>query len=97
MDGRNGLYCADNLAGRSGCSEAPGGRVARGLDARETKYGAFTAAKLNRNERSMIAWLRVAPLHGHELRTSVSVIAQAWRSAGGKQAGVAKLLRATGV
>ena len=45
----------------------------------------------------MIARLRVAQLHGHELRTSAIVIAQVWRSAGGKQARVAKLLRAVDV
>jgi hypothetical protein len=45
----------------------------------------------------MIARLRVAQLHGHELRTSAIVIAQIWRSSGGKQAGVARLLRAVDV
>jgi len=48
--------------------------------------GAFIA--VDRNDRSMIARLRVAQLHGHELRTSAIVIAQVWRSPGGKQAGV---------
>jgi len=45
----------------------------------------------------MIARLRVAQLHGHELRTSAIVIALVWRSPGGKQAGVARLLRAVDV
>jgi predicted nucleic acid-binding protein len=45
----------------------------------------------------MIARLRVAQLHGHELRTSAVVIAQVWRSQGGKQAGLARLLRAVDV
>jgi len=45
----------------------------------------------------MIARLRVAQLHGYELRTSAIVIAQVWRSPGGKQAGVARLLRAVDV
>jgi hypothetical protein len=57
--------------------------------------GAFIA--VDRNDRSMIARLRVAQLHGHELRTSAIVIAQVWRSPGGKQAGIAKLLRAVDV
>jgi predicted nucleic acid-binding protein len=57
--------------------------------------GAFIA--VDRNDRSMMARLRVAQVHGHELRTSAIVIAQIWRSAGGKQAGVAKLLRAVDV
>jgi hypothetical protein len=39
----------------------------------------------------MIARLLVAQLHGHELRTSAIVIAQVWRSPGGKQASVARL------
>jgi hypothetical protein len=45
----------------------------------------------------MIARLRVAQLHGHELRTSAIVIAQVWRSPGGKQARLARLLRAVDV
>jgi hypothetical protein len=57
--------------------------------------GAFIA--VDRNDRSMIARLRVAQLRGHELRTSAIVIAQVWRSPGGKQAGVARLLRAVDV
>lgn len=57
--------------------------------------GAFIA--VDRNDRSMIARLRVAQLHGYELRTSAIVIAQVWRSPGGKQAGVGKLLRAVDV
>jgi hypothetical protein len=57
--------------------------------------GAFIAA--DRDDRSMIARLRIAQLHGRELRTSAIVIAQVWRSAGGKQARLAKLLRAVDV
>ena len=45
----------------------------------------------------MMARLRVAQLHGHELRTSAIVIAQVWRSSGGKHASVARLLRAVDV
>lgn len=54
--------------------------------------GAFIA--VDRNDRAMIARLRVAQMHGHELRTSAIVIAQVWRSQGGRQAGLARLLRA---
>jgi hypothetical protein len=57
--------------------------------------GAFIA--VDRNDRAMIARLRVAQMHGHELRTSAIVIGQVWRSPGGKQAGVARLLRAVDV
>jgi hypothetical protein len=57
--------------------------------------GAFIA--VDRNDRSMIARLRVAQLHSHELRTSAIVIAQVWRRPGGKQAGIARLLRAVDV
>ena len=57
--------------------------------------GAFIA--VDRNDRSMIARLRVAQLRGHELRTSAIVIAQVWRGAGGKQVGIARLLQAVDV
>ena len=61
--------------------------------------GAFIA--VDRNDRSVIARLRVAQLHGHELRTSAIAdragMAQPGRSPGGKQAGVARLLRAVDV
>lgn len=57
--------------------------------------GAFIA--IDRDDRSMIARLRVAQMHGHDLRTSAIVIAQVWRSAGGKQARLARLLRAVDV
>lgn len=57
--------------------------------------GAFIA--VDRDDRAMIARLRVAQLHGHDLRTSAIVIAQVWRSAGGRQARIAKLLRAVDV
>jgi len=56
---------------------------------------AFIAVE--RDDRSMIARLRVAQLHGHELRTSAIVIAQVWRSPGGKQARLARLLPAVDV
>lgn len=57
--------------------------------------GAFIA--VDRDDRSMIARLRVAQLHGHELRTSAIVIAQVWRSASGRQARIARLLPAVDV
>ena len=57
--------------------------------------GAFIA--VDRNDRSMLARLRVAQLRGHELRTSAIVVAQVWCSQGGKQAGLARLLRAVEV
>jgi predicted nucleic acid-binding protein len=57
--------------------------------------GAFIA--IDRNDRSMIARLRVAQVHGYELRTSAIVIAQVWRSSRGKQANVARILRGVDV
>jgi hypothetical protein len=45
----------------------------------------------------MMARLRVAQLHGYELRTSAIVIAQVWRNPGGRQARIAKLLPAVDV
>jgi hypothetical protein len=57
--------------------------------------GAFIA--VDRDDRSMIARLRVAQLHGYGLRTSAIVIAQVWRNPGGKQARIATLLRAVDV
>jgi predicted nucleic acid-binding protein len=57
--------------------------------------GAFIA--VDRDDRSMIARLRVAQLHGHELRTSAIVVAQVWRSPEGRQARLARLLRAVEV
>jgi hypothetical protein len=45
----------------------------------------------------MIARLRVARHHGYELRTSAIVIAQVWRSQGGKQANIARILAAVDV
>jgi len=45
----------------------------------------------------MIARLRVAQLRGYDLRTSAIVLAQVWRGSGGKQANVARVLRAVDV
>jgi hypothetical protein len=57
--------------------------------------GAFVA--IDRDDRSMIARLQVARQHGIELRTSAIVIAQVWRDPKGRQAGLARLLRAVDV
>jgi predicted nucleic acid-binding protein len=57
--------------------------------------GAFIA--VDRDDRSMIARLRVAQLHGYELRTSAIVIGQVWRGAGSKQARLARILHAVDV
>lgn len=45
----------------------------------------------------MIARLRVAQIRGYDLRTSAVVLAQVWRGSGGKQANVARILRAVNV
>jgi len=45
----------------------------------------------------MIARLRVAQQHGIDLRTSAIVIAQVWRDPVGRQAALARLLRAVDV
>ncbi len=45
----------------------------------------------------MIARLRIAQIHGLDLRTSAIVIAQVWRSSGGQQARLARFLRAVDV
>lgn len=52
---------------------------------------------IDRNDRSMIARLRVAQIRGYDLRTSAVVLAQVWRGSGGKQANVARILRAVNV
>jgi hypothetical protein len=57
--------------------------------------GAFVA--VDRGDRSMISRLQVARKHGIELRTSAIVIAQVWRDPEGRQAGLARLLRAIDV
>jgi hypothetical protein len=57
--------------------------------------GAFIA--IDRNDRSMMARLRVAQARGYDLRTSAIVLAQVWRSPGGKQANIARILRSVDV
>jgi hypothetical protein len=52
---------------------------------------------VDRDDRSMIARLRAAQQHGLELRTNAMVIAQVWRDRHGRQANLARLLRAVDV
>jgi hypothetical protein len=57
--------------------------------------GALVA--VDRADRSMIARLAVAQQHGIELRSNAMVVAQVWRDRQGRQAGLARLLRAVDV
>lgn len=57
--------------------------------------GAFVAAE--RDDRRLIARLRVAQQHGVELRSSAIVVAQVWRDAQGRRARLAQLLRGVDV
>ncbi len=57
--------------------------------------GALVAVE--RADRSMVARLRVAAEHGLDLRTNAMVVAQVWRDGRGRQAGLARLLRAVDV
>jgi hypothetical protein len=57
--------------------------------------GALVA--VDRDDRTMIARLRVAQQHGLELRSNAMVVAQAWRGPHGRQAGLARLLRSVDV
>jgi len=57
--------------------------------------GALVA--VDRNDRSMAARLRAAQLHGLELRSNAMVVAQVWRDPQGRQASLARLLRAIDV
>jgi hypothetical protein len=57
--------------------------------------GALVA--VDRGDRSMIARLAVAQQHGIELRSNAMVVAQVWRDRQGRQAGLARLLRAVDV
>lgn len=57
--------------------------------------GALVA--IDRNDRSMIARLQAARRHGFELRTTAIVLAQVWRDPAGRQAELARLLRAIDV
>jgi DNA-binding transcriptional MocR family regulator len=57
--------------------------------------GALVA--VDRDDRAMIARLRAAEKQGLELRSNAMVVAQAWRDRLGRQAGLARLLRAVDV
>jgi hypothetical protein len=57
--------------------------------------GALVA--IDRDDRAMIARLRVAQQRGVELRTNAMVVAQVWRDRQGRQASLARLLRAVDV
>lgn len=57
--------------------------------------GAFVAAE--RDDRALVARLRAAQRHGVELRSTAIVVAQVWRDAQGRQALLARLLRAVDV
>jgi hypothetical protein len=57
--------------------------------------GALVA--VDQGDRSMIARLAVAQQHGIELRSNAMVVAQVWRDRQGRQAGLARLLRAVDV
>jgi hypothetical protein len=49
---------------------------------------------VDRDDRAMLARLRAAQSHGLELRSNAMVVAQVWRDRRGRQAGLARLLRA---
>jgi hypothetical protein len=57
--------------------------------------GALIAA--DRDDRALVAKLRVAQRGGLELRTTGIVVAEAWRDEGGRQANLARLLRSIDV
>jgi hypothetical protein len=57
--------------------------------------GALVA--IDRDDRAMVARLRAAQLHGLELRTNAMVVAQVWGDRHGRQANLARLLRAVDV
>jgi hypothetical protein len=57
--------------------------------------GALVA--VDRGDRPMMARLAVAQQHGLELRSNAMVVAQVWRDRQGRQASMARLLRAVDV
>ena len=57
--------------------------------------GALVA--VDRDDRAMIARLRVAEKAGLELRSNAMVVAQVWRDRHGRQVNLARLLRAVDV
>jgi DNA-binding transcriptional MocR family regulator len=52
---------------------------------------------VDRNDRAMIARLRVAERSGLELRSNAMVVAQVWRDRRGRQVSLARLLQAVDV
>jgi hypothetical protein len=52
---------------------------------------------VDRDDRAMMARLRVAQRAGLELRSNAMVVAQAWRDRRGRQVNLARLLRAVDV
>lgn len=52
---------------------------------------------VDRDNRAMIARLRAAQQHGLELRTNAMVVAQVWRDRHGRQANLARLLKAVDI
>jgi hypothetical protein len=52
---------------------------------------------VDRNDRAMVARLRVAQHSGFELRSNSMVVAQVWRDRRGRQVNLARLLRAVDV
>ena len=58
---------------------------------------AVTTGAVDRGDRAMMARLRVAQQHGAPLRSNAMVIAQVWRDRQGRQAVLARLLRAVDV
>jgi hypothetical protein len=57
--------------------------------------GALVA--VDRDDRAVVARLRVAQQHGLELRTNAMVVAQVWRDRSGRQVSLARLLQAVDV
>lgn len=57
--------------------------------------GVFVAVE--RDDRALIARLRVAQRHGMELRSNAIIVAQVWRDPQGRQARLAPLLRSVDV
>jgi hypothetical protein len=57
--------------------------------------GAFIA--VDRNDRPMMARLRVAQSAGVQLRTTAVIIAEVWRDPVGRQANIARLLKAVDI
>jgi hypothetical protein len=58
---------------------------------------AGTLLSVDRDDRAMIARLRVAHRNGLELRSNAMVVAQVWRDRRGRQANLARVLRAVDV